>query len=184
LEAQALLIPVEPGSAPGGWLRLSRRAHKYLDVETFVPFIVVRRLDRMLLHEAIRAPVWGAFIRGHFEVATLVALKAVEVAVYEAVRPVEKIYGNTLIAKAFDETAGALTDFNAEPQQRKAMRDLFFGAIGLHRNPLAHRPVTFDDPVEAIEIVMLANHLLRIVDRQRQRRGAGSNGATPVPLAP
>ena len=73
--------------------------------------------------------------------------------------------------EAFHTERGPLTDKEAEASERQSLSDLFAGAFGVFRNPHAHRDVQLTDPREAVEIIMLANHLLRIVD---SRKAAGS----------
>ncbi len=73
---------------------------------------------------------------------------------------------------AFDPQKGPLADQDALPAERDGVRDLFIGAFAAHRNPRAHRRVTMEDASEVIEVVLLANHLLRIVDRAIARNAA------------
>jgi Protein of unknown function (Hypoth_ymh) len=49
---------------------------------------------------------------------------------------------------------------------------LFWGALGVFKNPSSHREVEFDNPTEASEVVLLADLLLRILDRVATRREA------------
>jgi uncharacterized protein (TIGR02391 family) len=160
LIAQGLLVPVAHSS---DWVVLTRRALKFQDEQAVATFSVARMLRKEVLQASIANTVWGALMRGEFDVAVFQAMKAVEVAVHEALGKPENLRGVDLMRKAFHVDDGKLTDMNAERGEREACSNLFAGAIGSFKNPHSHRNVSISDPTEAIEAVMLANHLLRIV---------------------
>lgn len=109
------------------------------------------------------------FALGDYETASFAAMKAVEVAVREAADLPNELVGVALMRKAFSPKDGALRDPEAEGGEQQATADLFAGALGAYKNPASHRTVKFDDPVEAAEVIQLADLLLRIVARARHR---------------
>lgn len=160
LVAQGLLVPT-PGGSDGKVL--SRRAKKFENEAEYAQYAVARMLPKDSLNPRISETVWLEFMRGKFDIAVLLAMKAVEVAVREA-SGMSDLDGVDLMRKAFNPTNGPLADATAKKGEKQARSDLFAGAIGSYRNPQAHRYINLDNPTEAVEIIMLANHLLRIVD--------------------
>jgi uncharacterized protein (TIGR02391 family) len=109
-------------------------------------------------------------MRSEFDVAVFQAMKAVEVATREAAGLPNDLIGVKLMRKAFDPKDGPLADMEAGESEKEARSALFAGAIGSYKNPHSHHDVELTDPTEAAEIVMLANHLLRIVDARKKAR--------------
>jgi uncharacterized protein (TIGR02391 family) len=167
LEGQALLV-FDPGwMGPHEIRKLSRRAQRLVAEPDVRRAFTFRRIPKESLHPKIREDVWELFHRGKYDSAVLDAMKAVEVAVREAAGYGVSDYGLDMIVRAFHEEKGPLRDPNMPTAERMARRALFAGAYGSYRNPHSHREIGLDDPDETAEIIMLACHLLRIVDTRK-----------------
>jgi uncharacterized protein (TIGR02391 family) len=164
LEVQGLLVPASGINGSNGFRVLSRRAKKMQTADDVQAFAKSRMIARQSLHPRIAEKVWSAFIRGEFDVAVFQAMKAVEIYVREAGGYSAADIGVALMRKAFHEDEGTLTDLSAERAERQARSSLFAGTIGSYKNPHSHRDVDINEAEEAMELVFLANHLLRIID--------------------
>jgi uncharacterized protein (TIGR02391 family) len=158
LEREGLLIPTQDQ-----WRAISRRGRRLTtrsDVETFRK---TNMLPLSLLHPSIATKVWAEFLRGDYDTAVFQAFKEVEVAVRSRGGFADTDLGTDLMRKAFHPETGRLTDGEAVAGERQARSDLFAGAIGSYKNPSSHRAVVMDSE-EAVELIMLASHLLHVVD--------------------
>lgn len=164
LEGAALIIQSSNYRPPTSARMLSRRAQQLAREPDPRRAFSARRIPKNSLHPKIREDVWALYHRGKFDTAVFEATKAVEVAVRQGSGLKDSDIGKDLMRTAFNVDNGPLTDFGTEKGERQARSDLFAGAIASYKNPHSHRYVPLDDPDEAAEIIMLANHLLRIVD--------------------
>ena len=121
-------------------------------------------LRRDSLDDSLAAKVWPSFIRGEYEFAVFQAFKDVQVRVRDASRLGPDRIGVPLMREAFHTGDGPLTDSALLAAEQEAMAHLFAGSIGLFKNPSSHRDVLLDNPARAAELILLANHLLYVVD--------------------
>ena len=120
-------------------------------------------LPRGLLHPVIAQKVWALFLRGEYDTAVFQAFKEVEVAVRNAGSFPVTVVGVDLMRKAFNVSNGPLSDSSKPKAERQSLSDLFAGSIGSYKNPSSHRNVPLEAE-ETVEMLILASHLLRIVD--------------------
>lgn len=136
-----------------------------------IPWLrATQRLDVELV-DVLAAKARPLFLRGEFEAAVFMAMKEVEVAVRELAGLDTSLIGTRLMQEAFrpprpaDGDAGLLHQAGVDQGEAVATMELYKGAIGLFKNPSSHRPVDFDDPTEAAEVILLADLLLRLLRR-------------------
>lgn len=118
-----------------------------------------------LVHKAIAHRVIPQFLRGDRDSAVSYAFRAVEIAVRHAAGFDDGKHGMPMMREAFNPKNGPLRDPVAPSGEQDAEQALFAGAIGHGRNPVSHRNVDMS-PTEAARLILLASHLLSIVEKR------------------
>jgi len=165
LEREGLIAP-RPG-AERDWIFVTRRGQALRSRTDFEAFKKAGLLPAKSLDPVLAQKVKHLFTRGDYDTAVFQAFKEVEVRVRSAAGLPEGLIGVNLVRTAFHPEAGPLTDKTTVPGERQAISDLFAGAIGAFKNPPSHRNVDLTAQI-AVELIYLANYLLRVVDSRRQ----------------
>lgn len=150
-----------------GVYMLSGKAHALLATPRRERYFPNLKINKDYLHQRLQAEMWDLYQTGNYEMAVFAAMRAVEIATRDVLQPKGHPVGVNLMRQAFHADTGKLTDMDASGGERHALCELFTGAIGLFKNPSSHRAVEFDDPDTAVELILFANHLLRIVDARQ-----------------
>jgi uncharacterized protein (TIGR02391 family) len=130
------------------------------------------RLDVALHSRLERAK--SQFLLGEYELAAFAAMREVEIRVRDLSGADSSLIGVKLMRKSFGE-GGKLADLELDSGERTGIMELFAGAIGTFKNPPSHRQVDYDDPTEASEVVLLADLLMRLLDRVEKRLTDATN---------
>jgi len=163
LEREGLIVPKPGSNGQHGWISISRRGRQLQNRADVDAYRRADRFPRAMLHPAIGSKVFPAYLRGDYDTAVFMAFKEVEVAVRHGGGLNSDDYGVDLMRRAFHKEHGPLRDKQAPVAERDACANLFAGAIGMCKNPTSHRNVDVEADAAA-ELVVLASHLLRIVD--------------------
>ena len=142
---------------------VTRRGKKIQTSEDLETYHKTDLLPKRQLHPIIAQKVWSLFLQGDYDTAVFQAFKQVEIAVRKKGNYAETDLGVSLMRDAFHPEDGSLTDLNQQQAEKQGRSDLFAGAIGSYKNPGSHREVEITAE-EAAEVIILASHLLRIVD--------------------
>ena len=144
------LVARRPRSS-GDWYFITRRGTKLRDRAGVEAYRKANLLPRELLHPALVAKVYTPFLRGDYDVAIFQAFKEVEVSVRSLGGLATTDLGVDLMRKAFGKD-GPLADRSLPEAERESLVFLFWGGIGLYKNPQSNRNVGITDPTEAVEI--------------------------------
>lgn len=167
LEVNGLLLPAPGVNGKNGFRVLGRRGRELVDQGRFDAYRKAAAFPKSLLHPTIAERVWIPLARGDLADAVFIAFRTVEEEVRAAGGFADTDIGVDLMRRAFHAATGPLANQTQPQAEREALAHLFAGAIGSYKNPHSHRTVTITDHLEAQEMVMLASHLLRIVDSRR-----------------
>jgi len=122
------------------------------------------KFTRDMFHPKLPDAAWNAFLSGDYDTAVFEAFKAIEAEVRKKGNFTSGDFGAGLMKSAFDPNTGPLRDRAAKPRKQKARCDLFTGAFDEIRNPKAHNDPTITDTLVAVEELMTAGVLRRIID--------------------
>lgn len=165
LERENFIAP-QPGQ-DSGFVFVTRRGNKFRETADVQKFKAASLLPDDILDPKLAAKVRPPFLRGDYDSAIFEAFKEVEVRIRKLSEAQKDDIGVHLMRKAFHPESGPLTDKTQTKGEQQSICELFAGAIGSFKNPSSHRDVDFDNPVEVMELIMLADHLIRIAERRK-----------------
>ena len=166
LEKWELAEPADDMNGRNGYVVLTDKGKTTTERTDFERIRVRGLLQEEMLHPRLQGQIYGYFTADDLGTAVFEAFKTVEIEVRAAGRYPKKEIGKTLMFKAF-ALGGPLAKPGDDKSDSEALVGLFAGALNRFRNPGAHTRRTFEDVLEAMEELMLASRLLRIIDDRR-----------------
>jgi uncharacterized protein (TIGR02391 family) len=174
LLSEALVIPdFEDTTGGNDYYRPSPRARKASSAKDIAELVRLRQiLPKAFLHSVIVEHAVPIFLAGSYDTAVAEAFKQLEIVVRDATNL--PLYGSDLMKEAFKaNNAGLLTDTSVVQAEQLGLVNLLSGAMGIFRNPAAHRNLATDSQ-QAGSLLVFASHLISIAEQHiASARSAG-----------
>jgi len=167
IEREGFIEPSPGINGRNGWKVLTDEGTSIASGQDFQQLHELMKFPKTLLHPSIREKVWAGLLHRDYDGAVRTAFVTVEDTVRTAGKFAPTDIGVKLMRKAFDPQSGPLTNMENPEAEREGMAKFFEGAVGAWRNPVSHRGGVINELQEAQDLLMLASHLLRIVDVRR-----------------
>jgi uncharacterized protein (TIGR02391 family) len=151
----------------------------------FVPKInfedIMVLYDNMVTDKTLRETTRQLFREGHYAIAVEEGYKCLNNMVKS--RTGSSADGADLMRNTFSPKKPilALNSLKTDSQinQQHGYMDIFAGCMTGIRNPRAHEHRYLDEPKVALEMLSLANHLLRLVQNAKRTRSRIRKGSSP-----
>lgn len=156
------LVERDPDQSSEAAVFVTRRGHEVL-ARGLDWLRTTERLDVALVPD-LEVEARPHFLRGDLDMAVFAAMRSVEIRLRQVAGLPDHLVGTPLAQQAL-RPGGPLHDPEMHPGEAVALMEIYKGALGLFKNPSSHRKVDYRDATEAAEVVLLADLLLRILNR-------------------
>ena len=134
------------------------------------PDIYGLQLQQVIKNVDLLSRCLDIFDNDDYETAIFSAYKMIEEEVRKKAGLDASFYGDALITEALHPIKGKLLIPSCKlANEQEGVYNLFKGSIGFFKNPSSHRTVSYEDRLNTIEILTLADLLLQILSTAQPR---------------